>query len=63
MSRQVVREKKIENRLKQPYVSIESNNRISKISTADIKAFCTPDIMSCHPLIETLHHLESGYQM
>ena len=32
----------------------ESNSQISRISTGyqlDIKAFCTRDIMSCHPLV------------
>jgi len=35
------------------HVLTESNGRISRISTGyhpDIKAFCTPDIISCHPL-------------
>jgi len=36
------------------HVTIESNNRISRISIGyqpDINPFCTSDIMSCHPLI------------
>ena len=36
-------------------VSIESNSGISRISTgyqSGINASCTPDIMSCHPLLK-----------
>ena len=58
----VVKEKRKPRKLIKIYedshVSPEYNSRISRISIGyqpDIKAFCAPVIMSCHPLDSAIH--------
>jgi len=56
--------KKLKKIAENSHVLTEANGRISKISTlyqSDIKAFCTPDIMSSHPLgLDTLERKHWG---